>query len=180
MTMDALALASIATRLRWAAGFNGVTRIQLSAADPGLDVAPLARCLDALLAAHPVASSGPDQPPARLQVHPAGDFSDLSGEAARTALVLVAPDRVRKRELDPVRDLQAITGWPLIGVISYPHRRFWQRRGRPILPDFQPATSGNPVYERFWNRRKSPNGKLASTDRNLPLSRMSEEAGTAR
>jgi hypothetical protein len=178
MTIDAAALASIAIRLRWAATFNTVARIQLITVDEGIDVASLARGLDALLQAQPLPPPSPERVPVALQVRPFGDLGGLSGDAGRTALVLVAPDRVSQRALDPIRDLLSITGWPLIGVISYPHRRFWQRRSRPLVPEIHPTSSRNALYERFWNRRKSPNGKLAETERNAPLSVVSD-TGTA-
>lgn len=177
MTMERAALGMIAIRLRWAARFNGISRIQLISADPAVDVSALARCLDALLADRPIPLPAPDLPPVVVQVRPFTDGGEVEG--TQTAFVLVAPDRVRKGALDPLRDLQTITGWPLVGVISYPHRRFWQRRVRPLVSQFHVAGSGPALYDRFWNRRKSPNGRLTDPTPGANLSVVTDTAGTA-
>jgi hypothetical protein len=42
-----------------------------------------------------------------------------NGNASGTALVLVTPHVLRKRDLESSADAVALTGWPVIGVITY-------------------------------------------------------------
>lgn len=64
---------------------------------------------------------------AEIQVRTVDDTdATLDDNATLTlsaALVLVLPDRARYRDLDPVRDLERTTGWPLIAAIAGVRRR---------------------------------------------------------
>src|SRR5207244_2917213 len=52
------------------------------------------------------------------------------GDFATTGLVVVAPTNVKKRDLNQVADLIRMTGWPLLGLVTYVRPRFTQlRRG---------------------------------------------------
>lgn len=72
-----------------------------------------------------------------LQVRTFDDTDTTDGDrmplTPGAALVMVLPDRARYRDLDPVRDLERTTGWPLVAVIAAERRTatpspsLWQR-----------------------------------------------------
>jgi capsular polysaccharide biosynthesis protein len=141
-------------RLRLAAVGAGVERVELISAN-GYELNDLAEHIRRLMEsgpmplARPAAGHGvtgspasPDAalsdglspepaPSSPLDVARPGSPAAIRQAAEGTAgLVLVTPDAVHRAELEPIRDLLAITHWPLIGVITYPGRRLGRRRQR--------------------------------------------------
>jgi capsular polysaccharide biosynthesis protein len=59
-----------------------------------------------------------------------------AAEEDTCGVVLLAPGSVKRRSLEGLEDLQAATGWPLIGIVQVPSRRTWRsRRPRPDETD---------------------------------------------
>ncbi len=126
-------LAWLAMRLRLAATAARVLTVELVPAGSSVDVSPLADRLQRHLSAGQVHEASADaatgsEPPSRLPViRPLGASSPIvQGESSGIGLVLVAPRKLQKADLDPVTDLLAITGWPILGVITYRTATFWR------------------------------------------------------
>jgi len=122
-----------ATRLRLAASAAQVSTVELVPAGSSIDVATLAARLHRQLGGRQIHDANASGLPADTDgqllpvVRPLGAASPaVPGDAARTGLVLVAPSRVKKAHLDPITDLLSITGWPVLGVITYQPGRFWR------------------------------------------------------
>lgn len=138
---------TLGTRIRIAAARAGVKHVQLmpvNESDETLSVAGvLAERLGhrAPIASVPVPLNGNGEaivrprrrPPAHeIDVHPFDPAAYLkNGNAAETALVLVAPDVLTKRDLDSSGDSVALTGWRVVGVITY---RAASQRISDVLP----------------------------------------------
>jgi capsular polysaccharide biosynthesis protein len=60
-----------------------------------------------------------------------GDGNGSNGNGRVRALVVVTPATVKRSDLRTVRDLQSVTAWPLLGVVTV-RRRF--TRSRPVPP----------------------------------------------
>jgi capsular polysaccharide biosynthesis protein len=144
----------IGARLRIAATRSGLKQLQLAAVD-GL---PGARTLIGILASRletPTLSHGVPVPlngNGQAIVRPKRkapqstvsvirfDMSDFSrnGAAADTGLVLVTPDVLRGRDLESAAYLTSLTGWPVVGVVTYSKRALasigLHRRRAALIP----------------------------------------------
>jgi capsular polysaccharide biosynthesis protein len=124
-------VASVAARLRLAAGAAGVRRVGLVAVHQDIDLGALAWELDAFIAspapqlALAGSALGPDgseqeaRPKAGLRVRPF-DIRDSSlSNGGGTGLALVFPTALKKTELEGVRHLLRVSPGPLLGVVTY-------------------------------------------------------------
>jgi capsular polysaccharide biosynthesis protein len=67
---------------------------------------------------------------------PNGDEGLSDGGSGPSGVVVVVPSKLTKETLTPVRDLFAITGWPLLGIVTYRRRAAWRSgkdRARTLL-----------------------------------------------
>ena len=151
MSRESLDLAVLASHLRLAAEAAQVQTVELVAVDRSVDLLPVAERLQRLMN-NAESPGSPDVPGARsvlvrpLMMRPPAAANGHSGPAA---IVLVAPSTVKKADLVPVSDLIGITGWPLLGVITYRSAPFWRRGflGRRLSPGSQPDRA-NPMTQR--------------------------------
>jgi capsular polysaccharide biosynthesis protein len=133
-------LPDVATRIRLAAAAARLDAVELVAA-PAADLAPLAAALnashvtddtvDALDERAPVGARGANGRNGAGRENGAGRtrdsrrlsirvFDRAQGGRTRTAgFVVVSPTRTRASALDDVDDIAAITGWRLLGVVTY-------------------------------------------------------------
>jgi capsular polysaccharide biosynthesis protein len=156
---DPVDVSEVATRIALAASVARVESVQLVAA-PEVDLEPLATAL------------GADRTPAngrkpRTRETPILHISVVDRARLQrgrsTGLVIVSPTRVSASALDEVRDLVAISGWPVLGAVTYEqatlrHRVVEHVNGsggdRADAPDdstsssFAAATASTPDHER--------------------------------
>jgi capsular polysaccharide biosynthesis protein len=120
------------TWVRWqldaSAKRANVETVELTAVGPALDIAPLSEKLS---------TAGRDDAGSGVAVHPLE--SDVSGPRPSSAagLVIVSPIVLKRADLERVKDLMSVTGWPPIGVIGYRSRGGLARVFRRSAP--QPA-----------------------------------------
>jgi capsular polysaccharide biosynthesis protein len=120
------------TWVRWqldaSAKRANVDTVELTSVGPALDIAPLSESLT---------MTGRDDGDSGVVVHPLE--SDVSGPRPSSAagLVIVSPIVLKKADLERVKDLMSVTGWPPIGVIGYRSRGGLGRVFRRSAP--QPA-----------------------------------------
>jgi capsular polysaccharide biosynthesis protein len=134
--------------LRWQLGVQasriGVSTAELTAVGRRVDLAPLSTALEvagrlprpaagarrrrrpvpalrgaeALAPEHAESPGVPERPSLAIrvldQVNPL--TSEVNGSAG---VVVVTPTALKRAEIDPLNDLLAITGWPVLGVIAY-------------------------------------------------------------
>lgn len=113
----------LAGYLRLAATARGVDRVELLTVDDQVDLERLSlRLGDHLVASpevavlHLAAGAGSSLAPFDTRLSP----DALNGETPLSpAMVLFAPKVSTRRALDPIGHLLAITGWPLLGVVTY-------------------------------------------------------------
>lgn len=149
-------LTSVA-RIRLAARAAGVDSVELVDATGTVDLSLLARSLSeaidprnrsggpngTLVAMRPARSSGPIdrvdhdamalmESPVRVQVK-TFDEEDAatSGGSSSSGLVVVAPNVMKHRRVEEVRNLLATIGWPVLGVITYRRHAFASLSKRP-------------------------------------------------
>jgi hypothetical protein len=127
-----------------AAGVNAKT-VELVSVGPPIDLSPLS---EAMMDLEPVVDHG--RPPlvganGRLAVHRFGIEPDGSSRTngstagAQSALVAVLPSTIKRTDLRELIDLQEVTSWPLVGVVTYDRRS----RARPGLrPIVRPRRAG--------------------------------------
>jgi hypothetical protein len=112
-----------------------------------VDLLPVAERLQRLMVNEE--SSGPPEDLGTRSVMvrplPLRPATSANGHSGPSGIVLVAPSTVKKSDLAPVTDLIGITGWPLLGVITYQSAPFWRRGflGRRSSPVAEP-TRANP------------------------------------
>lgn len=103
----------LASRLALAGQAAGVRHVFLLQAGRYIDLRPLAARL-----------ANANGGSLEVEVYsPAAYGAALAGSAA--GLLLVAPDRLKKRALDPAAEVREMTGWPLLGVVTYKQRFVW-------------------------------------------------------
>jgi capsular polysaccharide biosynthesis protein len=121
-------VSEVATRIALAASVARVAEVQLVAAPPA-DLVPLAAALDVdRTPTNGDQSHAPDRQVPSIAVV---DRSRLRrGRAA--GLVVVSPTRVSASALDEVRDLVAISGWPVLGVVTYEPTSVFRRAPEPV------------------------------------------------
>ena len=107
-----------------AAGVNAKT-VELVSVGPPIDLSPLS---EAIVELEPVIDHG--RPPVvgangrlavnRFGIDPAGSSrSNGSTPGAQSALVAVLPSTIKRSDLRELIDLQEVTSWPLVGVVTY-------------------------------------------------------------
>jgi capsular polysaccharide biosynthesis protein len=57
---------------------------------------------------------------------PNGAEAPTEDAPGTSGMVVVAPSKLAKETLTPIRDLFAITGWPLLGIVTYRPRLGWR------------------------------------------------------
>jgi uncharacterized protein YoxC len=140
------AVPEIATRIALAASVARVDAIELVAA-PDADLTPLANALDGERTAERRAASAAR----REQAAERAPRPETNGARARrregafpsirvvdrsrlqrgrsVGLVIVSPTRMSASALDEVHDLVTISGWPVLGVVTYEPTQFFHRTG---------------------------------------------------
>ncbi len=130
--------ATLGARVRIAANRAGVKNFQLVAVDGSREATALVGILAERLGTSevqpgvPVPMNGNGQAivRARRKAHQPAlgvslfNIADLSknGVAPETALILVAPDVLHKRDLETAAYLTSLTGWPVAGIVTYSKR----------------------------------------------------------
>jgi capsular polysaccharide biosynthesis protein len=116
-------VSEVATRIALAASVARVDAVQLVAA-PDVDLEPLA----AALSAEGLSSNGRKPRPRETPRPSIGVVDRTRLNRVRPAgLVIVSPTRMSASALDEVRDLVAISGWPVLGAVTYEHTAFFHR-----------------------------------------------------
>jgi len=128
--------------VRWQLGAQadrkGVSTVQLTTVGPKLDLHPL-RC--GLRRVSPVSEAtvtktggaAPIQdhvPHLKIRILDQDDVAHIHVNG-RAGLVVVAPTAVRREDIEPLRNLLAVTGWFPIGLIAYRRSRVGRWIGRP-------------------------------------------------
>jgi capsular polysaccharide biosynthesis protein len=138
------ALIAVAARVRLAAEAAGVWTIALTSAGTNAGIHAFAEQLQAALdlderGLHLISSAEPRAHLQVLTVEGEG-LRALRDAPATVGLMLVSPTVIKRHDLDPVADLRSMTGWQLLGVVTYPWRAFGRRRrqrkfvaARPVL-----------------------------------------------
>ena len=121
-------VSEVATRIALAANVARVDAVQLVAA-PEIDLAPLAAALDA----ERTATNG-SKPRTRETPFPIIGVVDRARprRGRSVGLVIVTPTRISVSALDEVRDLVAISGWPMLGVVTYEPASFLHRAAEHV------------------------------------------------
>lgn len=127
--------ATLGARIRIAAHRAGVKNFQLVAVDESREATGLVSIMAERLATPEVSPHTPvplngngqaivrarrkaNQPALGVTPFNIADFSK-NGVAAETALILVAPDVLHKRDLETAAYLTSLTGWPVAGIVTY-------------------------------------------------------------
>lgn len=122
-------LSRLAAQIRLAAAGAKAKTVELVQVGPPVDLSSLPWAVAALDTGEgtsgPVNGRGPS-----IRTFGAGEPASTATNGGRAALVVVTPTVVGRSELRGVRDLQSMTSWPLLGVITY--RR--SRTGHPPRP----------------------------------------------
>jgi capsular polysaccharide biosynthesis protein len=148
--------------LRVAASGAGVQAARLVALGPPIDLTRLARWLREGTSPSPAEAVDPRVAgyiPAPSQNGSADPFPNAeltaleapaqqigaspTHESSRssTGIVVVAPDVLRRDDLDALEHRLSVTGWPLIGVVTYRHRWFEKPAKPPWGPGSAPAAA---------------------------------------
>lgn len=125
-----------ALKVRFAATGVRAKTVELVSIGPLIDLSRLSDAMEELNA-----EAGPDQSPTggangRLTVHRFGidpaSPTRSNGANGRTesALVAVVPSTIKRSDLRELDDLQALTSWPLVGVVTYDCTTSVRRRAR--------------------------------------------------
>ncbi len=136
-----------ALKARLAATGARAKTVELVSIGPWVDLSRLSDAMEDLDAA-----AAPDAPPTlsangRLTVRRFGadlalpTRSNGANEGVEIALVAVMPSTIKRSDLRELDDLQALTSWPLVGVVTYDRTMSMRRRPRPELRS-KPADEG--------------------------------------
>jgi len=151
MSRESADLALLASHLRLAAEAVQVQTVELVAVGRSVDLLPVAERLQRLMVGEESSGSAEVLGARSLLVRPLHmrPAASANGHSGPSGIVLVAPSTVKKSDLVPVTDLIGITGWPLLGVITYRSAPFWRRGflGRRPSPVAEPDRA-NPMTER--------------------------------
>jgi capsular polysaccharide biosynthesis protein len=117
--------------LSWQVGFGArrlhVRTVEITTVDPSIDVRPLAQSVS-----ESAESYGSTRAP-RIRALAADGLMPFSANGS-VGLVIAAPTVLKDADLEPVRELMMVTGWPTLGVIAIErlgvHR--WFLRVRPM------------------------------------------------
>lgn len=80
-------------------------------------------------------------------------------------VVVLAPNRVKVRDLAVTASFVGALGWPVIGVVSYPRVRFWRRRATAIQTSAAPdgaVEADMPAAARPERRADAPGDVVAA------------------
>jgi capsular polysaccharide biosynthesis protein len=152
--LDEVVESTLGARIRIAAIRSGVKHLQLVAVEGTREAVSLASMLTQRLGSQrppqsiPVPLNGNGEAVARprrktshseISVVPYDPSAfSLNGNATDTGLVLITPAVLRKRHLEASANVNSVTGWPVLGVVTY-SRRATSRAGlghlvRDVLP----------------------------------------------
>jgi hypothetical protein len=125
-SVDEAGLSPVASHVRLAAEAAGVRTVALSAAGNGaMDLDQFAHRLHAAIDVEEnvlrLVSHDPHSSIQVLSADGAG-LRTLGESPATVGLVLVAPTVLKRRHLDALVDLRSMSGWQLLGVITYRRR----------------------------------------------------------
>jgi capsular polysaccharide biosynthesis protein len=129
---------TLGARVRIAANRAGVKKFQMVAVDGSREATALVSILADRLGTPEVPPGVPvplngngqaivrarrkaHQPAFGVTLFNVADFSK-NGVAPETALILVAPDVLHKRDLETAAYLTSLTGWPVAGIVTYSKR----------------------------------------------------------
>jgi uncharacterized protein involved in exopolysaccharide biosynthesis len=131
------AIRKSALKVRFAATTVHAKTIELVSIGPSIDLTPLSDSLEELDVAAGPRSSSANARNGRMSVHRFGvdpeapSRSNATNGRTESALVAVVPSTIKRSDLRELGDLQALTSWPLVGVVTYDRSRRMQRRARP-------------------------------------------------
>ena len=131
------AMRKSALKVRFAATTVHAKTIELVSIGPSIDLTPLSDSLEELDGAAGPRLSSAGARNGRMSVHRFGvdpeppTRSTGSGGKTDSALIAVVPSTIKRSDLRELGDLQALTSWPLVGVVTYDRSRWMQRRARP-------------------------------------------------
>lgn len=131
------AIRKSALKVRFAATTVHAKTIELVSIGPSIDLTPLSDSLEELDGAAGPRLSSAGARNGRMSVHRFGvdpeppTRSTGSGGKTDSALIAVVPSTIKRSDLRELGDLQALTSWPLVGVVTYDRSRWMQRRARP-------------------------------------------------
>ena len=131
------AIRKSALKVRFAATTVHAKTIELVSIGPSIDLSPLSDSLEELDGAAGPRLSSAGARNGRMSVHRFGvdpeppTRSTGSGGKTDSALIAVVPSTIKRSDLRELGDLQALTSWPLVGVVTYDRSRWMQRRARP-------------------------------------------------
>ena len=131
------AMRKSALKVRFAATTVHAKTIELVSIGPSIDLSPLSDSLEELDGAAGPRLSSAGARNGRMSVHRFGvdpeppTRSTGSGGKTDSALIAVVPSTIKRSDLRELGDLQALTSWPLVGVVTYDRSRWMQRRARP-------------------------------------------------
>jgi capsular polysaccharide biosynthesis protein len=126
--LDEDELSSVAARARLAVEAAGFRIVVLSGiGDSAVDLDALARRLQDALAGEERIAAAMSRPGGRSFVQVLAIDADglraMSASGVTVGLIFVAPPTLDKRELEWVNDLHSITGWKVLGVVTYRSRK---------------------------------------------------------
>lgn len=107
-------------------------------------------------AARPVAALlGPDSEKAPHRVTCSVVGREWVEPGTSPVIAVLSPRHVKVRDLVDTMSFVDALGWPVVGMISYPRRWFWQRRAlkRAAAKDQRPVSIGLPSPVRPWKTR---------------------------
>ena len=164
--------ATLGARVRIAGNRAGVKNFQLVAVDGSREATGLVSMLAERLGTPEVSSSAPvplngngqaivrarrksTQPPITVTTFNVSDFSK-NGVVPETALILVAPDVLHRRDLETAVYLTSLTGWPVAGIVTYSKRALQNAGlGRLRRTDLITLRPDRDIVERFTYRAGS-------------------------
>lgn len=141
--------------ISWEAKF-----VQLVAADPARDLSGLAESMQVQLHRALEETSQPQISPAAPRFRSFSANPTRTAEARATALIAVLPSSIAKTDLEPLESLLSITGYSLIGIMTYRPTR-WYRRRDPLSP-----FSGEPDRQETSASASDPEAEQRETGTN--------------
>ncbi|MGO4598870.1 hypothetical protein [Terrabacter sp. 2RAF25] len=132
-------------------------------------------------AARPVATLlGPDGEKARHRVACSVVGRDWVEPGTSPVIAVLSPRHVKVRALVDTMSFVDALGWPVVGMISYPRRWFWQRRTlrRAAAKHEQPVAAGVPSPVRPWKTRRPEPVVPTMPVPSMPV--LTKPAGTAK
>lgn len=134
-----------ALKVRFAAATVRAKTIELASVGPPIDLAPLSDAMEELDVAAASSRSSASGTNGRMSVHRFGVDPEApmrsNGTNGRTdsALVAVVASTIKRSDLRELGDLQALTSWPLVGVVTYDRPK--RKARRHAQPAHQPMSA---------------------------------------